>query len=611
MGSIVCRGRDDRSTRRNRRAIGLLQRSHRPTQAADLTPGLLPPALKRWRRQRRCSRVERGATTSLSLTWKLVLGFLFALVLQVAQMLIGSYFTAQMQAASMQVSDAMKASLAVQSGVDAVRQLQERIAADLEGETLRADPALYLVYLEEAEAQVRSLGQAIASVGARRFDSVGAKLGAARAELQSLQALQARADTPPQSLRDAADFFDDSVHEVEQALLRAQIEVRAIAAAGVAREREVHDLPVRASLAITLGGVVLMAVFVAWFSRQLVVPIHRAWDQLERRVTERTAELATTVQELEDQIAERRRAEQQKEELHRQLVESSRRAGMAELANGVLHNVGNVLNSVNVSANLLLDRLRQSKGDSLQRAAGLLRDHESDLVDYLTRSAQGQKLPRYLVQLAEHLAQERGVLIGETEDLTRRIDLMKEIVSRQQSYARVSGTTQHTRLSVVVEDVLRMHATSFAELDIRVETDFGWDADCELDRSRVLQILMNLVANAKQALRDGAHGGGIVRVATHAAPGDRVRISVGDNGVGIDRADLARIFAHGFTTKRDGHGFGLHHSANAAAEMGGRLWAESDGIGKGATFWLELPVRAAAPALAACATGSEVGGSET
>ncbi len=337
-----------------------------------------------------------------------------------------------------------------------------------------------------------------------------------------------------------------------------------------------------------------MALFIAWFSRQLVVPIQRAWDGLEHRVDERTAELASTVLQLEGQIAERRRAEAQREELHRQLVESSRLAGMAELANGVLHNVGNVLNSVNVSVNLLLDRLRNSRSSGLQRAVGLLRDHRHDLGEYLVHSPQGQKLPHYLEQLAGHLTQENQSLVGETEDLTRRVDMMKEIVSRQQSYARISGTKQQTRLSVIVEDVLRMHATAFAQYDIRIETEFGWDESREIDRSRVLQILMNLVANAKQALKQRERGGGIVRITTTAVSGDRVRLAIADNGIGIAPDNLTRIFAHGFTTKQDGHGFGLHHSANAAAEMGGKLGVVSDGIGKGATFFLDLPIRTTA-----------------
>jgi len=533
-------------------------------------------------------------TVRSTLTWKLVLGFLFAVVLQVCQMLIGSHFTGRMQAASEQVSAAMKASLAVQAGIDAARELRDRIDADRDGPSATPDPVVYQVYLDAVDEQFVVLQGTLAPVAAGKFAAIATSLAAARAELLSVHAAM-RARSPTEPLPDALDFFDDAVGELAQALSRSAIEVRAIAAQGVESERAVHDLPVRASLGITLSGVALMAVFVAWFSRQLVVPIQRAWDELESRVAERTGALAHAVEELESEIVERQRAERQKEDLHRQLVESSRRAGMAELANGVLHNVGNVLNSVNVCTNVLVDRLRKSRVPGLRRAAGLLREHERDLADFLTTSPQGSKLPEYLERLGEHLTTENEALLAETEDLSRRVDMMKEIVSRQQSYARVSGTTQCSRLSEVVEDVLRMHATAFADLDIRVATDFAWDDVCEFDRSRVMQILMNLVTNAKHALRDREAGGAVLQIETALVDGDRIRIRVRDNGVGIAEENLARIFGHGFTTKRDGHGFGLHHSANAAAEMGGRLGVESDGIGKGATFTLELPLQRVGP----------------
>lgn len=527
---------------------------------------------------------ERG-TTRAGLVGKLVAGFVFALVLQIAQMLISGYFTARMQQASTQVCDALSASLAVQSGIDAVRQLELRLAADAEAPSGRFDPSVYRVFLDEVSGQVVRLVQALGDRGGEGIELLRGRLGNAVRELEVLHGL----DRDATGLGDALGFFDDRVRDVEQELLRTQIEVGAIAAAGVGQEREVHDLPLRAGVAITLIGVVLMAGFVAWFSQQLVVPIQRVWAQLESRVALRTAELANTVQQLEDQIVERRRAEAQREELHRQLVDASRRAGMAELANGVLHNVGNVLNSVNVSANLLLGKLRSSRVDGLSRAVQLLRQHDSELGTFLTTSEQGRKLPGYLEQLGKHLALERDAMVAETDDLSRRVDHMKEIVSRQQSYARVAGVTSLVRPSSLVGDVLQMHQLSFAELDIRVETCLGFDEECELDRTRVLQILMNLVANGKQALRDRPGGGRILRMETHEVQGHRVQFVVVDNGVGIAEGDLVRIFGHGFTTKRDGHGFGLHHSANAAAEMGGKLWAESAGPGHGAIFRLELP----------------------
>lgn len=172
----------------------------------------------------------------MSLTWKLVLGFLFALVLQISQMLVSSYFTARMQTASVPCPNAMAASLAIQTGVDVVRQLRERIGADLESEAARPDPAVYLVHLEAVGEQEKVLGEVLQGVAARRFAGIGRLLATARQELGALEAVHTASSTSTQAMHDAADFFDDSVGELEQALLRSQIEVRSIAEAG-ARNR--------------------------------------------------------------------------------------------------------------------------------------------------------------------------------------------------------------------------------------------------------------------------------------------------------------------------------------------------------------------------------------
>lgn len=533
----------------------------------------------------------------LSLTQKLVLGFLFALALQIGQMLISSYFTAQMQDASQQVASALTASIAVQSGLDASRQIQTRVATDLAKEAATLDAAVYRVYVDELDARARQLDAAFDARSQAALAPVRLRLADVLSTLTDLE--RAARGKNVEQRTEALSFLDDAVGTLAEALLQAQVHVRGLADQGVQRERDVHGRPTRASLAIALTGVVLMGLFVAWFSRQLVIPIERAHAELEQRVEERTAELASTVGALQDQIKERARAEARTRELHEQLVATSRRAGMAELANGVLHNVGNVLNSVNVSASLLLERLRTSKADGLQRAVELIERQAADLGAFLTASAQGSKLRHYLATLAAHLVDDRDALARETRDLSRQIDHMKEIVSRQQSYARVSGTTSAIRPAQIVDDVLAMQTSSLQRHDVRVVRHDRFARECELDRSRVMQILMNLVSNAKHALRDAGHGGALLEIAIDAEGDDRFRVTVTDNGVGIHPDNLTRIFAHGFTTKAYGHGFGLHHSANAATEMGGRLWAESGGPGAGATFVLELPVRAHALALVA------------
>lgn len=528
----------------------------------------------------------------MSLTGKLILGFLFALVLQVAQMLISGYIASSMRETTDAVSDALRANIAVQHSLDVVHDMGGQVAAELEvGDKLAGEACdVFEVFAEELETQAKRLKAAASAHAPSEAQEVAESAAVVAEQVLAVRAVASRSD---EERSDALAFLDDALDDASSALQRSQVVLGKVGLRGIEQERQMRDLPWQAGLSITLCGIVIMAAFVTWFSRQLVIPIERAWAQLESRVDERTAELASTVDALESEIVERQRAEQQKEDLHRQLVDASRQAGMAELANGVLHNVGNVLNSVNVSANVLLSRLAQSRAEGLGKAVALLREHDGELYAFLHESPHGRKLPGYLEQLAHHFVVERDALLGETKDLSSYVDHMKDIVHRQQTYACASGVTSLVRVSELVDDALRMHVTSFAQHKIEVVRQIEWDQECELDRSRVVQILMNLIKNAKQAICNGDGDGGSLQIAVAAVGNDRLCISVVDDGVGIGEPDLARIFAHGFTTKSDGHGFGLHHSANAATEMGGRLWAKSEGPGHGASFVLELPMLAA------------------
>ena len=283
------------------------------------------------------------------------------------------------------------------------------------------------------------------------------------------------------------------------------------------------------------------------------------------------------------------------DKLNRQLMDTSRQAGMAEVATGVLHNVGNVLNSVSVSATLVADRLRRSKVANLRRATALLREQNGHLAEFLTADPKGKLLPAYFGTVADQLAGEQTKLIELMNSVSQHIQHIKEIVAMQQNYAKVSGVYENLAVVGLVEDALRINASAFDRhhIDLVREFDENMLPAC-VDRHKVLQILINLLRNAKHALdaRSGNDKRMVIRLGM-ASP-ERVKITVGDNGVGIAPDHLTRIFNHGFTTKKDGHGFGLHSGANAAKEMGGTLTARSEGLNKGAEFILELPVAASA-----------------
>ncbi len=293
-------------------------------------------------------------------------------------------------------------------------------------------------------------------------------------------------------------------------------------------------------------------------------------------------------------ISARQRADGELRRLNAQLLETSRMAGMAEVATGVLHNVGNVLNSVNVSAGIVLEKLRRSKVPKLGQAAGLLTGRNGGLAEYLTEDASGRKLPGYLAKLGQHLVAENTELLGEVDQLSRNIEHIKEIVAMQQSYAKVSGVFENLPADRLVEDSIAMNVGAFERHGVLLDRRFSTAPPVRVDRHRVLQILINLIRNAKYALDDAQRTDKRITISIAPADGKSVCIVVADNGIGISPENLTRVFGHGFTTRQDGHGFGLHSGALATKEMGGSLSVRSAGHGHGAAFTLTLPIAATA-----------------
>jgi len=310
-----------------------------------------------------------------------------------------------------------------------------------------------------------------------------------------------------------------------------------------------------------------------------------AKETLEQRVQERTSEL-------QEQIEAKDRAHAALAAAQQRFIELSRAAGMAEIATGVLHNVGNVLNSVNVSTSLVAGKIRESRVDNLVALIHMLEQHSGDLPEFLATDPKGQRVIPYLAKLGGHFQSERDGLLEELELLSSHVGHIKQIVATQQSYAKVSGLVENVRLSDLVEDALRILEPGLVRHEIKVERDFETLPAIAADKHQILQILLNLLRNAKEAIRQGdCEGEKSIRIRTRRLGESRISLAVQDTGVGLPPENLTRIFGHGFTTKADGHGFGLHSCALAASQMGGSLRAESEGLGHGATFMLELPLK--------------------
>jgi two-component system NtrC family sensor kinase len=311
----------------------------------------------------------------------------------------------------------------------------------------------------------------------------------------------------------------------------------------------------------------------------------RAFQLMANGVQQREEALRQANEGLEQRVQERTR---ELKEVHHQLVESARQAGMAEIATNVLHNVGNVLNSVQTSVMVVKEQLGKLKLQSVRKTAALLEAHRADLSTFLTQDGRGKNIPSYLNQLGQHLEEERQSIDTQIDELGRYVEHIGTIVDLQQSYARPARTLEPTSLGELIEDALRINTAALERHHVRVEKQLADLPPVLTDRHKVLMILVNLISNSKYAL--------------HAAPpeerrltlrlepaADHVLIEVSDNGMGIAPELLTRIFEYGYTTRAEGHGFGLHSSAIASQVLGGSLTAHSEGPGRGATFKLKLP----------------------
>lgn len=317
--------------------------------------------------------------------------------------------------------------------------------------------------------------------------------------------------------------------------------------------------------------------------------LQEANTRLEERVDART-------RELREQMAQRERAHSQLVDTQRRLFEASRLAGMAQVATGVLHNVGNVLNSVNVSANLLREQIQTNTPLGLLRqTADLLRAQGDDVNRFLAEDPRGRRVPHLILGIADNLQSARSLSLHELDQLSRNIDHIKQIVAVQQNYAKAGGVLQAFDPLEVFTDAVRITNASITRHQIQLTTEAPPERPAfHADRHLVLQIIVNLLQNAVQSVK--VHPPGERFVTLRLSFHDQfLRYAVIDNGVGIEPENTQNIFQHGFTTRKDGHGFGLHSGALAARNLGGSLQVASDGPGRGATFTLELPLEPTSP----------------
>jgi signal transduction histidine kinase len=290
-------------------------------------------------------------------------------------------------------------------------------------------------------------------------------------------------------------------------------------------------------------------------------------------------------------VSQRMAAEQRERLLQKKLREASHQSGMAEVATGVLHNVGNVLNSLGVASSTAQARLKASQFDRLEKIADMLEQHRLTLADFLTNHPKGKHLPEYLSALGLQLRRDADDLLQEFEAVGSHVQYLCEIVQAQQSFARVGGAEEAVDVHELIETALTLKGRELKGVEIRRE--FGELPELLTDRYKLLQIIVNFIGNACDAMPVGESRPRWISIRARLVD-QQLEVAVADSGIGIAPEVLPRIWEFGFTTKEQGHGFGLHSSAVAAQQLGGSIAAHSAGLGQGASFSVKIPLSGSA-----------------
>jgi len=286
-------------------------------------------------------------------------------------------------------------------------------------------------------------------------------------------------------------------------------------------------------------------------------------------------------------VTDRVKAEEREQDLQQQLRESSHQAGMAEMATGILHNVGNVLNSLGIANTTARRELKTLRLDKLMQVSTLLRDNRDRLADFLTNDERGRHLPDYMLALSDQIAVNSTALQRELDTTERLLNHLRDIISAQQQVARAGSWFESIRLNELLETALLVQAPELAQIE--VVREYGELPQIRTDPHKLLQVVVNLIRNARDAVQACASDRRRIRVKLEL-DGNHARVTIEDSGIGMPEDVLSQLFRFGFTTKENGHGFGLHNSANVAREIGATLTAHSDGVGHGSRFILRLPI---------------------
>ena len=332
----------------------------------------------------------------------------------------------------------------------------------------------------------------------------------------------------------------------------------------------IHQINFRNYL-IVISGLILILILVIYSRYRTKKKANEILFEKNSQILKQKNQLSQTLNQLR--------------ETQKTLVDISHRTGMAEIASSILHNVGNVLNSVKVSSQILKEKIEGSRINNLQKSLDLIKQHKTDLTDYITSDDKGKMLPDYLIKVGRALKDEQNACINELSNLYNGINHIEGIISVQQNYAGVSGIKERISLVQIMNDIIKMYQDSFNKYKIKVNKNYKEVTPILTEKAKLMQVLVNILKNAKESLEIKKDENRVITINIFEDKGKECQIiEIIDNGIGIEKENLDKIFSYGFTTKKNSKGFGLHTSALAMEDIKGEMLAYSDGKDKGAKF---------------------------
>jgi two-component system NtrC family sensor kinase len=326
-------------------------------------------------------------------------------------------------------------------------------------------------------------------------------------------------------------------------------------------------------------------------------------DDLGARLnSERTDEIGILARSFDHMVAHLAEA-------RRKTEESAHRAGMAEIASEVLHNVGNAVNTANCCAEVISDRLNHSRLSGLEKTASLLSEQAPNAAQFFSEDPRGPKLISYLVTLTAALQKEQVENLSELQRLQETIRHIRDAIASQQSHARKSDFRQRVDLRALLNETLLVNEALQKQCGITVTIKMPDLPLLELNRSRVAQVLVNLEKNALLSMQSVPRKDHELTLNVAILKPDMLQIEIRDTGTGFTPEIHERLFGQGFTTRKEGSGLGLHYCVNVIREMGGDITAYSDGPETGASFTITIP-RAVPETKKRSATDTETPASE-